>query len=219
MALAYDSLTEYEQQRQRNIEKNRAMLAYLGLCDQRLPQSTCTKAMASRRVTKKTYMVSESRTASLRDRTPKEENILNSLPLGAMRSQAADREQSLRDQRRAARQSSSERKHNSSIQERRQTGKRATKQRLPTKPPAQRGGWNASSTYEGTAVVQGRGIQKRTIAIRKRIDNGRLYGYVGRVQLSWNPDVVSSFPCVVASQITVLEYTKGGKLPDAEGAK
>ena len=70
MALAYDSLTEYEQQRQRNIEKNRAMLAYLGLCDQRLPQSTCTKQWHPRRVTK-TYMVSESRTASLRDRTPK----------------------------------------------------------------------------------------------------------------------------------------------------
>ena len=218
MALAYDSLTEYEQQRQRNIEKNRAMLAYLGLCDQRLPQSTCRESNGiEARQRRPTWLVKAAQPPSAIG--PQKKRTFRTACLLEPCVPRRLTEQSLRDQRWAARQSSSERKHNSSIQERQQTGKCATKQRLLTKPPAQRGGWNASSTYEGTAVVQGRGIQKRTIAIRKRIDNGRLYGYVGRVQLSWNPDVVSSFPCAVASQITVLEYTKGGKLPDAEGAK
>lgn len=82
------------------------------------------------------------------------------------------------------------------------------------RPAGQRGGWNASASYEGTAVVRGRGITKRVIAIRKRDENGRLYGYVGRTQVSWNPEF-TSFPTVLCAGITVLEYRVGGRLDDS----
>ena len=62
-------------------------------------------------------------------------------------------------------------------------------------------------------MVRGRGITKRVIAIRKRDENGRLYGYVGRTQVSWNPEF-TQFPCVLCAGITVLEYTRGGRLDD-----
>ena len=132
-----------------------------------------------------------------------------------MRSQAADREQSLRDGG-GQHGKVPGRKHNSSIQERRQTGKRATKQRLP-QIPAQRGGWNASSTYEGTAVVQGQAFKSAHRHPQTPIMAACTDASAGSAELESRCS--QRFPCVVASQITVLEYTKGGKLPDAEGAK
>jgi len=212
-------MSEYEQQRQRNIEANQAMLDALGLGNAPNPLSPrmTNQLVPYKPCIRKKYEIDALRQLSLRERQEKEKGSTSrkGKVAAARSSRAAKRSTKLVALRikgpgivsvpsshhaPATSEESPPRKP--------ETGK--AKSNMIVKHAGQRGGWNASTDYEGVAIVRGRGISTRTIAIRKR-GNNRLYGYVGRSQISWNCGMMG-FPAVVCAGITVLKYTEGGRL-------
>jgi len=80
-----------------------------------------------------------------------------------------------------------------------------------------RGGWNRGP-YVGTALVRKNDrLGGSRIAIRQRAD-GRLYGYLGRQQLSFKRGEIEHLPCTFPCGVQVVSYTSGGSydLSEAE---
>lgn len=179
-----DELSLYEVQRQRNIERNRAMLQHLGLCD---PISVSDQRPKAKKqpLRKKRYVLSEARHGTLRARAHNETNsthantnacsvdVAKAAPNRAKR--AAERNASEQPPPPVLLELSAPELQNSLKAIRSTSGGNTSPSIGPPrnrhKARGLQGGWNASLTYEGTATVEGRGICKHTIAIRKRPDN------------------------------------------------
>ena len=185
--------SEYELQRQRNIEDNNRALVALGL-DQPLLKPLPIANVAPRTGTyvRRVWFRSEERVASLRGPDP----------VSAKPKKGRARLMSLR--------SHSHVQHKVLDATIDKVQKAKPRPRKFSDGTGQRGGWNAGP-YVGTALVHGSGGRGRyMIAIRKRPD-GRFYGYVGRTQLSFRAGTLDNLPCVL-SGFTVVKYQSGGSL-------
>ena len=199
-------LTEYELQRQRNIARNEAMLRALGLLSDLGHASAFVKP--ARPYAKKIYVASTTRLDALRDRNSKlvDSGPVPRDPKEERAARAAAREADLITPKEQAAEQTTEMEP----EEVPDRGVSTDEQDRSSK--GKRGGWNASADYEGVAKVRGSGISARFIAIRKRPAQRRLYGYVGRTQVSWHEDC-TSFP-MSFNGVQVLEYKRGEQLPE-----
>jgi hypothetical protein len=177
-----EALSQYEVQRMRNIERNFAMLQHLGLVDQPLlPRTKQPKKISTCR---KRYTLSKTRHDSLRARVvehgakPKQAVASSSAAHGAPTRTGTQGVMSS-STRHASIENAAPDEPQHDVKARKSNGGRpASTLARPSEglhmALGKQGGWNASLTYEGTAEVEGRGISKRTIAIRKRPENGVL---------------------------------------------